>query len=104
MFSTFAKKATGLGAGTQAIDAEQPKQELIIPADSIKRLEDTATGCVVAWLENNELLSCTIEGTAHENHERLRQEELKLLDEAQRLQQRQSNGLPMLPVQRGRPQ
>ena len=94
MFSTFTKKH---------LEAGETARDLVIRGETIKRLEDTNKGCVVVWVEES-MEERLIEGTARENLERLKAEELKILDEHQRLQQRQAQGLPLQQVQRGRPQ
>lgn len=87
MFSTFTKEGD---------------RTLIIRTESLVRLEDTDTGCKVAWVENGEILRCHIDGTAQENYERLKVEELKLMEMAAERQRRYDQGLPLLPVPRGK--
>lgn len=77
---------------------------LIIRTEDIRCLYDQQEGgCRVTWLIGTEEREHSdIEGTARENLERLKREELEAIDKAQQLQQRQGNGLPILPVPRGR--
>lgn len=103
MFSTFTIRETGLGSGAHVIDATLPKRELVIRSEDLRRLEDLPSGgCVVQWVELDQLFHQTVEGTARENLERLRREELEAVAEAQKLQQRHTDGLPILPIPRGR--
>ncbi len=80
---------------------------LIIRTEAIRRLEDqeedASPVCYVEWWrDDGESESRPIQGTAAENFERLKREELAAIDAAQKAQQRAGNGFPMLPTQRGR--
>lgn len=78
-------------------------RSLIIRTEDIRQLSDQEDGgCSVTWLVGNDARFATVQGTAHENLDRLRAEELAAIERAQRLQQRQSNGMPTLPVIRGK--
>lgn len=76
---------------------------LIIRTEDIRQLLDREDGgCTVTWLVGNDPHFTTVEGAAQENLDRLRAEELQAIEAAQRLQQRQTQGLPMLPIPRGK--
>ena len=85
--------------------------KLIIRTEQVQGLADIATRvygtdapprCVVSWLVGNEVHSVDVLGTAQENFDRLKREELEMVAEAQKYQQRQEAGLPVLPIPRGR--
>ena len=86
---------------------------LIIRTEDVRRIEDSVRYdlkekvnvpvCVVEWTPNGtERCFQTVHGTAAENLARLKAEELAAIEAAQRLQQRQGDGLPLMPVPRGR--
>lgn len=102
MFSTFTIKETGLGTGVQVVSEQPPPRFLIIRSEDIRRFEDKHdSNCQIAWVENGEMVFAIVQGTARENLERLRNEELAAIDSAQRAQQRQASGMPVVPVPRG---
>ena len=87
MFSTFTKPDGRL---------------LFIRAIDIRRLEDTISGTLLVFDECGGAQELIISGTAQENLDRLKQEETEALIAAEKLRQRQSAGLPSMPVLRGR--
>lgn len=83
MFSTFIK-----------LDGH----DLIIRAVDLRRLEDTPDGTLIVWDECGVGARAKIEGTAQENLNRLKAEEIAALAQQQRMQQ----GYPPIPIGRGR--
>lgn len=78
-------------------------EALYVRTVDVRRLEDLPDRCcLVCWNEDGDAQSRVVAGTAQENFERLKQEELAMLMEAQKYEQRQQNNLPILPVPRGR--
>ncbi len=77
---------------------------LIVRAIDIRVLEDAKDGvCTLIWEPTpGQLMDRTILGTAVENLDRLKQEETDALIAAEKVRPRQSNGLPSMPVMRGR--
>lgn len=74
------------------------------PGDGLKRLVDGPSPgeSLVIWIENGERLEAAVAGTADENFARLRDEELKAALDYEKAQGRARQGLPSVPVQRGR--
>lgn len=88
MFSTF---TTNLG------------HTLLIRSVDMRVIEDTVSGCVIIWEPTpGQLMDRLIQGTAQENLDRLKAEEMAAIDAAQRQQARVAQGQPMMPVLRGR--
>jgi len=75
---------------------------LIIRAVDLRRLEDLEHGAEVAWDECGSSYARAIQGSAQENLDRLKAEETDALIAAEKIRQRQAQGLPAEPVQRGR--
>jgi len=76
--------------------------KLIIRAVDLRRLEDGLDATEIAWDECGESITSYIQGSAQENLDRLKAEETEALIAAEKLRQRQAQGLPAEPVQRGR--
>lgn len=82
---------------------------LIIRTQDIRRIEDTeGEGCRLAWNEEDGSHFAKIEGTAQENLDRLKAEELDAIAQAearqlaaQQAQQRVQQGFPPIPILRG---
>lgn len=88
MFSTFTK---------------HDDRALLVRTQDLRFIEDVAGGDTEIGYEVAGVLHTqSIQGTATENLERLRAEELAAMAFAQRLQQREQSGLPLLPIKRGR--
>lgn len=76
---------------------------LIIRTEDLRELSDReGGGCTITWLLGTQVRAMSVQDTAAENLDRLRAEELAALEMARQLQQRQGNGLPILPVARGK--
>jgi hypothetical protein len=77
---------------------------LLIRSIDMRSLEDGEPGgAVLVWEPTpGQLMDRTIKGTADENMARLRQEESAMLIASEKLRQRQANGMPSMPVIRGR--
>lgn len=58
--------------------------------------------CTITWLVGDEMQMQRVAGTAQENFDRLKAEELELISAAAERQARVDRNLPLLPVQRGR--
>lgn len=76
---------------------------ILIRSAAITTIEDIDDGCEVTWVESDGLHGAKVQGTADENYARLQQEEIALMDAAERRANRARAGLPMQPVLRGRP-
>lgn len=77
--------------------------QLVIRSEDLRRIEDRAReGCRIAWVEGDELMISGILGTAQENHDRIVMEEARAIAAYEDMQQRSRQGLPALPVSRGR--
>lgn len=85
---------------------------LIVPTANIRSIADVerfrgpgkeiTIECQVEWVvTESDLRAQYVVGTARENLERLQREELEAVEAYRRAEQRQSQGLPMLPVVRG---
>lgn len=60
---------------------------LVIRAEDLRRLEDSAAGCFVCWVEHNDLFQRAVDGTAAENQARIVAQETAVIaayEEAQR--------------------
>lgn len=81
---------------------------LIIRTQDIREISDAEGGCLLLyWLETR-IATASIQGTARENLDRLKQEELDEITAmearqlaAQQVAQRVSQGYPQLPIVRG---
>lgn len=81
----------------------QSGRALIIRTEDLRSLYDLGDGgCAITWLVGTDAHVMNVQDTAAENLARLRAEELAALEMARQLQQRQANGLPILPVARGK--
>lgn len=60
--------------------------------------------CLIGYIpeRSTEMLYFVALGSADQNYERIRNDEMKAAIEYERAQRRQSQGLPSVPVQRGR--
>lgn len=99
MWSTFTLKT-----GDAATDVITPRHLVIRSAD-MRKLKDTGDGVCKIWWQEEGYDGWAVEevmGTALENLERLRQEELAMVAAAERLRERHDKGLPIVPIQRGR--
>jgi hypothetical protein len=83
---------------------------LIIRTQDIRRIEDAPEETTLAYWEEGHMVYRPIQGTARENLDRLKQEELDEIAAAtarqlalQAQQQRVQNGLPQVPLLRGKP-
>jgi hypothetical protein len=76
---------------------------LIIRSEDIRSLTDRVDGCAVMWVIGDQVYNSHVQGTAQENLDRLRDEEIKALDAAQRLQQRAADKAALSSIPRGRP-
>lgn len=76
---------------------------LIIRAVDIRVFEDdTHDTCTISWEPTpGKIMDRAIMGSAVENLERLKQEETEALIAAEKVRQRQAQGYPTEPVQRG---
>ena len=75
---------------------------LILRTQDVRRLEDTPEGCMLAFVEEGHMYYITIAGTAADHLARLKAEELAAIDAARRRQARVTDGMPMVPVTRGK--
>lgn len=76
---------------------------ILIRSAAITAIEDSDNGvCVVTWVESDGPRYTKVQGTAAENYARLQQEEIALMDAAERRARRAQSGLPMEQVRRGR--
>jgi hypothetical protein len=76
---------------------------VFIRSEHLISMSDTDEGgCLLSWNGGETTAHLTIDGTATENMERLKAEELAAIDEANRHHQRAEAGLPIVPVRRGR--
>lgn len=75
---------------------------LLIPTQRIVSIIDTAEGCIVQWEVGDDVARRLVIGTAAENFERLKADEIELMEAAAERQRRYDTGLPLLPVPRGR--
>lgn len=79
------------------------KHTVFVRSDRIISLGDTEDGgCMVTWDGGDVTAHLTVDSSAQENLDRLTSEELAAIEHAQRQQQRVANGLPIVPVSRGR--
>lgn len=80
----------------------------IIRSEDLRCIEDRPgvppndTVCYVTVLLGDKIVTTTVCGTAAENLDRLRREELQQIAEAEARHARFNQGLPIVPVQRGR--
>jgi hypothetical protein len=75
---------------------------LIIRSEDLRSIADRVDGCAVMYVVADQVYSAAIAGTATENLARLRAEELAAIEQAQKLQQRAADKLPILPIARGK--
>lgn len=75
----------------------------IIRSEDIRHITDDEAGRTwVRWLIGDEVLHEEVVGTARQNMDRLQQEELVAMARVNAFQQRINQGLPAIPVQRGK--
>ena len=87
MFSTFTKADGGA---------------LIIRTQDIREIADVEDRCLLSYWLGNRMATVHIEGGAEENLDRLKQIEMAAYLAAQQAQVRQQNGLPPVPIKRGK--
>ena len=76
---------------------------IFVRAVDIRVLRDIDDHCILVFeVTSGQLTEVLIHGTAQENLDRLKQEETEALIAAEKVRQRQSAGLPSMPVIRGR--
>lgn len=75
---------------------------LVIRSEDLRRLEDGPEGCTLGWVEESMRQYAPVLGTAMENHDRIVRDEARAIAAYEDLQQRARQGLPALPVVRGR--
>lgn len=66
--------------------------------------DDPPARCRVSYVPQGttDLITVLVLGTADENYDRIRNDEMKVALEYEKMRQRESRGLPSIPVQRGR--
>ncbi len=66
---------------------------LVIRSEDLRRIEDSVGGCVLGWIEGDELITYTpIQGTAQENLDRIVEAETRLIAAYEEMQQRKDRG------------
>jgi hypothetical protein len=73
-----------------------------IATQHIISIADTSAGCTVTWQAGDDIATQRVEGTAQENVDRLKAEELDMINAAVERQSRADRGLPLLPIPRGK--
>lgn len=75
---------------------------LFVKTEHIISIRDGDDGCAVVWQVGDSVTSQWVAGTAQENFDRLKAEELDLISAVHERQARVDRGLPLLPVPRGK--
>lgn len=76
---------------------------LFVQTQCIVDIYDSADGtCYVHYLTGDDVLTRQVDGSAQENFDRLKAEELEMIGAAAERQQRVDRGLPLLPIPRGK--
>jgi hypothetical protein len=73
-----------------------------IRTEYVISIADVDGRCHVIWLVGDDVATQLVHGTAQENFDRLKAEELELIAAAAERQGRADRGLPLLPIPRGR--